>query len=331
MENGMDLKFRQVFWAWQNYFIDTKTATKLLKCSKDNLDKKAVLFMTSSEYRDLYKAEFGLYMKDYAEKPIRGYTKFDKEVLHQFCEMGRRIPKERKNSLFEEWNLEKVTKACKENDTSILIYEDFYRYRLNFWNACHLIHDASVKFLKGPSYMKCLTGNLLYIEYLMKRNPETAENEFRKAKERGVTDQEYFFYVGYCLKTAKGKNVKPNDYYKVQKWLPFEIVVENLVNSDDEKKELFALIDKIKNNTEKEYVVIVASPKSLGRNKEEAVAMYSEILNIAHIVIAENPELSTINERYKVKVERGDSSKRDDLKNLFNEIFSKRKNKKTED
>ena len=332
MEKTLDLKFRQVFWAWQNYFISTETAMELLECSRKKLEENSILFMTSPEYRDLYKVEFGLYMKDYSEKPVRGYAKIDEETRHQFLMIGRSMAVVSeckglgpKNSTTFEWSFKKVVDACKKYGFSNLIPEDFYRYRLNYKNAKHLIHDASEKFLRGPAYIKTLKGNLSYIDYLMKNKSEEAEENFLKIKKLGISEHNRFVYIGYCSCVTKNKKAKSKTYSEVRMWLPSEIIVEQLSNADEERKKLADLINKIEKDKEDEYVVIVASPKCFGEDKEEAINTYSKILDIAHVVIARNPELSTIDDRYNIKVEMGDKVMKDKLKVLFNEAFSKNK------
>lgn len=146
-----DAKFRKVFWAWQNFFIGTNDALKLLKCSTATLYAVSKDFMTNSAYFVLYDIEFNKYMEDYEDKPVRGIT-VDEEIKNII------LTYQRNNTEWKTYEMDNVISFLKIKPK--YINKDYIRLRLNFSQGKSAMATATKKYSKGTEYVKQLEEEL---------------------------------------------------------------------------------------------------------------------------------------------------------------------------
>ena len=146
-----DAKFRKVFWAWQNFFIGTNDALKLLKCSTATMYAVSKDFMTNSAYFVLYDIEFNKYMEDYEDKPVRGIT-VDEEIKNII------LTYQRNNTEWKTYEMDNVISFLKIKPK--YINKDYIRLRLNFSQGKSAMATATKKYSKGTEYVKQLEEEL---------------------------------------------------------------------------------------------------------------------------------------------------------------------------
>lgn len=159
-----DAKFRKVFWAWQNYYINTDDTLSLLNCSKQTLYTLTKEFMTSSAFRHVYHFEFQENMKgfeddkeyyDYYEKPVRGIVP-DDTVINM-------IAKIKKDNGMSCWTEDGVVKSLAEwvPHREVKYYAgDYIRFKQNCMYGRAAMSAATKKYSKGPEYVKQLEEEL---------------------------------------------------------------------------------------------------------------------------------------------------------------------------
>ena len=148
-----DEKFRLVFWNWQNFFIDTADAVKLIGCSKTKLYELTKIFMRDDTFSKTYAEEFEKYMVDYTEKPVRGLP------LDEGIE--KTLRKAQRN-MGDNWDILGVARACIDafGEEGILLEQDYIRMRLNYIHGRAAMSAATKKFSKGAAYVQELKEQL---------------------------------------------------------------------------------------------------------------------------------------------------------------------------
>ena len=146
-----DAKFRKVFWAWQNFFIGTNDALKLLKCSTATLYAVSKDFMTDISYSILYNIEENNYLTDYMDKPVRGVT-VDEEIKTII------LTYQRNNTEWKTFEMDNVISSLKIKPK--YTNKDYIRLRLNFSQGKSAMAAATKKYSKGPEYVKQLEEEL---------------------------------------------------------------------------------------------------------------------------------------------------------------------------
>lgn len=148
-----DARFRKVFWAWQNYYIDTKDAVALLGCARTRLYSLAKEFMTDAVFSNLYMREFNEYMSDYEHKPVRGIS-LDEELTEYLLLI--------RDEIGLDWTEKKVMEACLKLDLSKMKYmsADYVRMKLNYMYGKAAMAAATKQYSKGPEYIKQLEEEL---------------------------------------------------------------------------------------------------------------------------------------------------------------------------
>lgn len=149
----IDTKFRKVFWAWQNYFIDTQDALDLLGCSRGTLYSLSQIFMTSFSFTDLYWKEHDEYMENYADKPIRGVTLDDQTVEHLIAIQ---------RTVGDNWTESTVADALrgKWGKTKYSTVQEYIRLRLNYMYGRAGMAAATKMYSKGEAYVAQLREEL---------------------------------------------------------------------------------------------------------------------------------------------------------------------------
>lgn len=152
-----DAKFRKVFWAWQNYYINTDDALSLLNCSKQTLYTLTKEFMTSDVFNHVYHFEFQENMKgfeddkkyyDYFEKPVRGIVPDDKVI--------NIVAKIKKDNGMNGWTESAVIKVLAKwvPYDDVEYYEgDYIRFKQNCMYGRAAMSAATKKYSKGPEYV----------------------------------------------------------------------------------------------------------------------------------------------------------------------------------
>lgn len=147
-----DARFRKVFWAWQNYYIDTKDAVNLLGCARTRLYSLSKEFMTDIAYSNLYMREFNEYMSDYENKPVRGIS-LDEE-LTEYLLMIR-------DEIGLNWTEKKIsTFMFNHMDKAKYLSSDYIRMKLNYMYGKAAMAAATKQYSKGPEYIKQLEEEL---------------------------------------------------------------------------------------------------------------------------------------------------------------------------
>ena len=146
-------KFRKVFWAWQNYYIDNDDAIRLLGISRPRLYSLSSEFMTSPNYREIYKKDFKKYMKNFDDKAVRGIT-IDNDL--------RLLIGHIRFNCGVDWTVESVQKVLSETTGFVKEYcaEDYIRLRLNYMFGRAAIFEAIKKYKKKPEYVDKLREEL---------------------------------------------------------------------------------------------------------------------------------------------------------------------------
>lgn len=158
-----DAKFRKVFWAWQNYYINTDDALSLLNCSKQTLYTLTKEFMTSSAFRHVYHFEFHEYMKgydknkqyDYFDKPVRGIVP-DENVINIIMQ----LKKELSINNWTEDAVERIIALWRTHDNVEFFPYDYIRFKQNCMYGRSAMSAATKKYSKGPEYVKQLEEEL---------------------------------------------------------------------------------------------------------------------------------------------------------------------------
>ena len=158
-----DAKFRKVFWAWQNYYINTDEALSLLNCSKQTLYTLTMEFMTSFSLRHVYHFEFHEYMKeydknkqyDYFDKPVRGIVP-DENVINIIMQ----IKKELGINNWTEDEVERIVALWRTHDNVEFFPYDYIRFKQNCMYGRSAMSSATKKYHKGPDYIKQLEEEL---------------------------------------------------------------------------------------------------------------------------------------------------------------------------
>ena len=148
-----DAKFRAVFWAWQNYFIDMEDALDLLGCSRGTLYSLAKEFMTSYSFSGIYGSEYCA-LEDYANKPVRGITLDEntEEVL-------RSIQRQLGNDWTEE-GVSDVLKTIDSNKIKMTAWSDYIRLKLNYQYGRAAMVAATWRYSRGEGYVAELREQL---------------------------------------------------------------------------------------------------------------------------------------------------------------------------
>ena len=159
-----DAKFRKVFWAWQNYYINTDDALSLLNCSKQTLYTLTKEFMTSSAFRHVYHFEFHENMKgfeddkeyyDYYEKPVRGIVP-DAKVI----DIIAKIKKDKGMNGWTEDGVREVLAGYMRYMDVEYSAVDYIRFKQNCMYGRAAMSAATKKYSKGPEYVKQLEEEL---------------------------------------------------------------------------------------------------------------------------------------------------------------------------
>ena len=146
-------KFRIVFWAWQNYYIDTEDALDLLGCSRGTLYSLAKEFMTAYSFGGIYVSEYDM-LQDYDYKPVRGITLDEntEEVL-------RSIQRQLGNDWTEE-GVSDVLKTIDSNKIKMTAWSDYIRLKLNYQYGRAAMAAASRRYARGEGYVAELKEQL---------------------------------------------------------------------------------------------------------------------------------------------------------------------------
>ena len=155
-------QFRKVFWAWQNYYIDNEDAIRLLGISRPRLYSLSTEFMTSSNYREMYKKDFKKYMKNFEDKAVRGVT-IDNNT--------RLLIGHIRSKCGIDWTVESVQQVLSETTGFVKEYcaEDYIRLKLNYMFGRAAIFEAIKKYKKKPEYVKQLADELSKITVELKK------------------------------------------------------------------------------------------------------------------------------------------------------------------
>ena len=142
-----------MFWAWQNYYIDNDDAIRLLGISRPRLYSLSSEFMTSPNYREIYKKDFKKYMKNFDDKAVRGIT-IDNDL--------RLLIGHIRFNCGVDWTVESVQKVLSETTGFVKEYcaEDYIRLRLNYMFGRAAIFEAIKKYKKKPEYVDKLREEL---------------------------------------------------------------------------------------------------------------------------------------------------------------------------
>ena len=149
----INAKFRKVFWAWQNYFIDTKDALDLLGCSKSTLYSLTQEFITLPSFRGVYIREFDEYLTDYENKPVRGVT-LDDETVDLLFAVQRKLG--------DKWAPANVAEAMpvRSHQRKFGSAKEYIRLRLNYRFGRAAMVAATKMYSKGEAYVAQLREEL---------------------------------------------------------------------------------------------------------------------------------------------------------------------------
>ncbi len=149
----LDEKFRKVFWAWQNYFIDTKDAIDLLGCSRGTLYSLAQEFMTSYTFNGIYYNEYEN-LEDFENKPVRGIT-LDDDTNEILLKIQR--------TLGFNWTfggVNDVLSTIPSKKIKFGVRYDYLRLKLNFQYGRSGMAVATKTYSKGHEYVEQLREEL---------------------------------------------------------------------------------------------------------------------------------------------------------------------------
>lgn len=149
----LDAKFRKVFWAWQNYFIDTKDAIALLGCSRGTLYSLAQEFMTSYSFNGVYYNEYDN-LEDFEKKPVRGIN-LDDDLNDILIKIQR--------ELGFDWTLDGVNDVLETipwEKQKFGVRYDYLRLKLNFQYGRSGMAVATKTYSKGQTYVEQLREEL---------------------------------------------------------------------------------------------------------------------------------------------------------------------------
>lgn len=151
----IDAKFRKVFWAWQNYFIDTQDAIDLLGCSRGTLYSLSQEFITSFSFSGVYDREFDEYLLNYADKPVRGIT-LDDEITNKLIAIHRIVG--------DNWTESSVSYALVNERVGFSkkfgLTKEYIRLRLNYMYGRAGMAAATKMYSKGEEYVAQLREEL---------------------------------------------------------------------------------------------------------------------------------------------------------------------------
>lgn len=120
-------KFIDVFFDWQNYFISTDDACRILNMTTATFYNKASGFIKEPRHRQKYLSLYDSKMKEWKKKPMRG-AKFKEPT---YLEILRDI--QREYGAFEKWKLSDIETFILFKYPSVdLIPQDVMRLYLNF-------------------------------------------------------------------------------------------------------------------------------------------------------------------------------------------------------
>ena len=158
--NALDVKFRKVFWAWQNFFITTEDALTLLNMARATFFSLSKMFMIDDQVASLYNEELRDHLEDYAEKPVRGIvlTEVDKKlVIRTHRHIGGVWSEEQfLNLVMNDFNEDEraLAEKCPYNT------RDIVRLRLNVNEGRAAMVRCSRKYNRGPEYVEKLREEL---------------------------------------------------------------------------------------------------------------------------------------------------------------------------
>lgn len=158
---SLDVKFRKVFWDWQNFFISTEDALSLLNMSRGTFFTLSNDFMTDEAFRTIYLKEHIKRLSNGQLKPIRGITLSENDTK-LIIRLHRHLGKtnnwgihaiQQLQSVMGEEEI-KIYKECK------FAPEDFVRLRLNVSEGRAAMARCSKQYNKGPEYVEILRNEL---------------------------------------------------------------------------------------------------------------------------------------------------------------------------
>ena len=149
----INARFRKVFWAWQNYFIDTQDALDLLGCSRGTLYSLTQEFITLPSFRGVYIREFDKHLTDYENKPVRGVALDDETVALLFMVQRK---------LGDNWTPARVAEVMpvRSHQRKFGSAKEYIRLRLNYRFGRAAMAEASKRYSKGKEYVAQLKQEL---------------------------------------------------------------------------------------------------------------------------------------------------------------------------
>lgn len=156
----IDEKFKKIFWAWQNYFIDTADAVSLLGCSKTILYQLTKEYMGGFFFAESYAKDFKANMEDFSDKAVRGIV-VDDDIENALKTIQRACGDEWFDRDDNEFSKALIT--VTSTGKVPFMAEDLYRFRLNYVQGRGAMVAATRKFSKGKDYVEQLRQEIAKI------------------------------------------------------------------------------------------------------------------------------------------------------------------------